>query len=90
MNNTMRIDEGKLKGILRESISVNDVHNFNYIIDSQNNVLNENNINRMLQWLKDCDCAFITAFRKELKDVRDMNATYLGPDEKNKWKIGRF
>ena len=43
----------------------------------------------MLQWLKDCDCAFITAFRNELKDVRDMEATYLGPDEKNKWQVGK-
>lgn len=85
----MIINDGRLKGILRESISVNDVYNFNYIIDSKNNVLNESNINRMLQWLKDCDCAFITAFRNELKDVRDMNATYLGPDKKNQWKIGK-
>jgi len=85
----MNMNESRLKGIVRESISVNEVHNFNYVIDAQNNVLNESNINRMLQWLKDCDCAFITAFRNELKDVRDMNATYLGPDENNKWAIGK-
>lgn len=89
MNNTMGINEDRIKGILRESISVNEVQNFNHIINSQNNVLNESNINRMLQWLKDCDCAFITAFRNELKDVRDMDATYLGPDKANKWKIGK-
>jgi hypothetical protein len=43
----------------------------------------------MLQWLKDCDCAFISAFRNELKDVKDMDATYLGPDDKNQWQIGK-
>ena len=41
----------------------------------------------MLQWLKDCDCAFITAFRNELKDVRDLELTYRGPDKN--WKVGK-
>ena len=94
----MNLDKNKLKNIVDESIKsvlnkakaisfINEVHNFNSIIDKSNKVLNESSINRMLQWLKDCDCAFISAFRNELKDVRDADATYLGPDKN--WKEGK-
>ena len=97
MNKTIRLNKSELKDIIRESVrevlctniedNLYEVRNFNNVITSGR--LDERSINRMLQWLKDCDCAFITAFRKELKDVRDMDATYLGPDEKNKWQVGK-
>ena len=97
MNKTIRLNKNELKDIIRESVrevlcaniedNLYEVRNFNNVITSGR--LDESSINRMLQWLKDCDCAFITAFRKELKDVRDMDATYLGPDEKNKWQVGK-
>lgn len=96
----VRLNERELKNIIHESVKnvlnerktnsfINEVRNFNTIIDKTNKTLNESSINRMLQWLKNCDCAFISAFRNELKDVRDMNATYLGPDDKNQWQIGK-
>ena len=62
-----------------------EILNFNDVITSRR--LDESSINRMLQWLKDCDCAFISAFRNELKDIRDINATYLGPDKD--WEEGK-
>lgn len=100
MEKIVRLNERKLKNIIHESVKnvlnerktnsfINEVRNFNSIIDKTNKTLNESSINRMLQWLKNCDCAFISAFRNELKDVRDMNATYLGPDDKNQWQIGK-
>ena len=55
-----------IKNIVREAIQktlLEDVTNFNNILNSKNKNLNESNINRMLHWLKGCDCAFITAFR---------------------------
>ncbi len=95
MRKIVHLNETELKNIINESVKnilnekktnsfINEVRNFNSIIDKTNKTLNESSINRMLQWLKNCDCAFISAFRKELKDVRDMEATYLGPDDKNK------
>ena len=72
-----------IKNIVREAIQktlLEDVTNFNNILNSKNKNLNESNINRMLHWLKGCDCAFITAFRKEFKDIRDKDATYFGPN----------
>ncbi len=100
MEKIVRLNERELKNIIHESVKIvlnerktnsfiNEVRNFNTIIDKTNKTLNESSINRMLQWLKNCDCAFISAFRNELKDVRDMNATYLGPDDKNQWQIGK-
>ena len=65
----------------------NEVYNFNNVIDKSNKSINENSIKRMLQWLKDCDCAFISAFRSELKDIREKESTYLGPDKD--WKEGK-
>ena len=56
-----------IKNIVREAIQktlLEDVTNFNNILNSKNKNLNESNINRMLHWLKGCDCAIITAFRK--------------------------
>ena len=64
-----------------------NVKNFNKVLCQSVEKLNESSINRMLQWLIDCDCAFITAFRNELKDVRDEKLTYLGPD--NDWQLGK-
>lgn len=64
-----------------------NVKNFNKVLCQSVEKLNESSINRMLQWLIDCDCAFITAFRNELKDVRDEELTYLGPD--NDWQLGK-
>jgi hypothetical protein len=100
MEKIVRLSERELKNIIHESVKkvlnerktdsfINEVRNFNSIIDKTDKTLNESSINRMLQWLKNCDCAFISAFRNELKDVRDMNATYLGPDDKNQWQIGK-
>lgn len=97
MKKTIRLNKNELRDIICESVkeilttnntdSLYEVRNFNDVIT--NGRLDESSINRMLQWLKDCDCAFITAFRNELKDVRDMEATYLGPDENNKWQVGK-
>ncbi len=100
MEKIVRLNERELKNIIHESVKnvlnerktnsfINEVRNFNSIIDKTIKALNESSINRMLQWLKNCDCAFISAFRNELKDVRDINATYLGPDDKNQWQIGK-
>ena len=93
MKKTIRLNKKQFNNIISESVEkiLNaknyDVYNFNNVING--NILNESSINRMLQWLKDCDCAFISAFRTELKDIRDMNATYLGPDEKEQWQVGK-
>jgi hypothetical protein len=97
MKKTIRLTKKEFNNIITESVkeilttnnsdSLYEVRNFNDVII--NGRLDESSINRMLQWLKDCDCAFITAFRNELKDVRDMEATYLGPDKKNKWQVGK-
>lgn len=93
MKKTIRLNKKEFNNIISESVEkiLNaknyDVYNFNNVING--NILNESSINRMLQWLKDCDCAFISAFRNELKDIRDMNATYLGPDEKEQWQVGK-
>lgn len=79
-----------IKNIIREEIQkmlLEDVTNFNNILNSKNRMLNESNINRMLHWLKGCDCAFITAFRKEFKDIRDKDATYFGPN--GDWEEGK-
>lgn len=79
-----------IKNIVREAIQktlLEDVTNFNNILNSKNKNLNESNINRMLHWLKGCDCAFITAFRKEFKDIRDKDATYFGPN--GDWEEGK-
>jgi hypothetical protein len=100
MEKIVHLNENELKNIIHESVKniinekktnsfINEVRNFNSVIDKSNTNLNESSINRMLQWLKDCDCAFISAFRNELKDVKDMDATYLGPDDKNQWQIGK-
>ena len=64
-----------------------NVKNFNKVLYQSVEKLNELSINRMLHWLIDCDCALITAFRNELKDVRDEKLTYLGPD--NDWQLGK-
>lgn len=66
---------------------IDEVRNFNNVIRDTKQRINESNINRMLQWLKDCDCAFISAFRSELKDIRDKKSTYLGPDKD--WEEGK-
>lgn len=63
------------------NLSNNHVRNFNNCLDKSNKSLNESNINRMLHWLKDCDCAFISAFRSELKDIKNKHLTYFGPDK---------
>ena len=96
MKKTIHLNERELMNIISESVrnvlsenrfsdSIYDVHNFNEIMEGKS--LNESSINRMLQWLKDCDCAFISAFRSELKDIRDKDSTYLGPD--NDWEVGK-
>ena len=94
MKKTIRLTESNLKNIICETIkevikgnNTDEVYNFNNVIDKSNESLNESSINRMLQWLRDCDCAFITAFRNELKDIRNVNSTYLGPDKN--WKVGK-
>lgn len=98
MEKIVHLNENELKNIIHESVKnilnekktnsfINEVRNFNSVIDKSNTNLNESSINRMLQWLKDCDCAFISAFRNELKDVRDMEATYRGPDKN--WEVGK-
>lgn len=100
MGNILHLNKSELKNIINKTVKkvlsegktnsfINEVRNFNSIIYKTNKTLNESSINRMLQWLKNCDCAFITAFRNELKDVRDMKATYLEPDDKNPWQIGK-
>lgn len=65
----------------------NEIVNFNHVIDKSNKKVNESSIKRMLQWLHDCDCAFISASRCELKDIRDEKSTYLGPNKD--WKEGK-
>ncbi len=65
----------------------NEIVNFNHVIDKSNKRVNESSIRRMLQWLIDCDCAFISASRSELRDIRDDKSTYLGPNKD--WKEGK-
>ena len=50
---------------------------FNNIV-YQRQVITESNINRLIKWLTTTDCGFITAFRKELKDIVNTNKTYFG------------
>lgn len=69
------------------NLSNNHVRNFNNCLDKSNKSLNESSINRMLHWLKDCDCAFISAFRSELKDIKNKHLTYFGPDKD--WQVGK-
>lgn len=64
-----------------------EIVNFNNVIDKSNKRINESSIKRLLQWLKDCDCAFISAFRSELNDIRDKKMTYLGPNKE--WEEGK-
>ena len=64
-----------------------DVTNFNNVLNRKNKELNESNINRMLHWLDNCDCAFISALRNELKNVKNGNATYFGPN--GDWEEGK-
>lgn len=65
----------------------NEIVNFNRVIDKSNKSVTESGIRRMLQWLIDCDCAFISASRSELRDIRDDKSTYLGPNKD--WKEGK-
>lgn len=65
-----------------------EIVNFNNVIGRSNKRIDESSIKRMLQWIHDCDCAFISAYRSELKDVRNKDATYLGPNKD--WKIGKL
>lgn len=80
-----------LRQVIRESINkvlTEDVVNFNNIINSRRGgTLTESSINRMLHWLKNCDCAFISAFRGTLKDIRDKDKTYMGPN--GDWEEGK-
>ena len=59
----------------------NEIVNFNRVIDKSNKRVNESSVQQMLQWLIDCDCAFISASRSELKDIRDGKSTYLGSNK---------
>ena len=97
MKQIIRLTENTLRRIVKDTVrnilsennrkynSVNEVHNFNDVV--LNRRVDESSVNRMLQWLKNCDCAFISAFRNELKDVKDTEKTYLGTD--NDYKIGK-
>ena len=98
MKRTIHLKESELKQMIAESVKrvikenktntyFNDVYNFNEILNKSNNTLNESNVKRMLHWLKNCDCAFISAFRNELKDIRDKETTYLGPNKD--WEEGK-
>ena len=97
MKKTTYLQESDLRRIIHKTVKttlhemyeyrVNEVRNFNNVIRDTKQRINESNINRMLQWLKDCDCAFISAFRSELKDIRDKKSTYLGPDKN--WEEGK-
>lgn len=98
MGEIVHLNKSELKNIIHETVKkvlsegktnsfINEVRNFNSIIDKTNKTLNESSINRMLQWLKDCDCVFISAFRNELKDVRSIKDTYRGPDKN--WEVGK-
>ena len=87
MNDSM-VDRTKVNdGITNSDGYDNEIVNFNNVIDKTNKRINESSIKRMLQWLKDCDCAFISAFRCELKDIRDKKLTYLGPNKD--WDEGK-
>ena len=87
MNDSM-VDRTKVNdGITHFDGYDNEIVNFNHVIDKSNKRVKESSIQRMLQWLRDCDCAFISASRSELKDIRDKNSTYLGPNKD--WKEGK-
>ena len=60
---------------------------FNNIV-YQRQVITESNINRLIKWLTTTDCGFITAFRKELKDIVNTNKTYFGKNEE--WREGHI
>ena len=97
----MKITESQLREIINESIKeifvdnmqnssskvniADEVKNFNNIVYARQN-LNESSINRMLSWLKDCDCVFVSAFRKELKDIKNDSKTYFGRN--HEWQEG--
>lgn len=97
MKKTTYSQESDLQHIIHKTVKtalhemyehrIDEVRNFNNVVRATKQCINESNINRMLQWLKDCDCAFISAFRSELKDIRDKNATYLGHNKD--WKVGK-
>jgi hypothetical protein len=98
MKRTIHLKESELKQMIAESVKrvikenktnayFNDVYNFNEILNKSNKTLDESNVKRMLHWLKNCDCAFISAFRNELKDIRDKETTYLGPNKD--WEEGK-
>lgn len=96
MKQTIRLSEEELKDIIKEviiketgkqKVISDNVKNFNNVVKKTNTALNESSINRMQEWLKNCDCAFISAFRGSLKDIRDKNATYFGPN--NDWEEGK-
>lgn len=97
MKKTTDLQESDLRRIIHKTVKtalhemyehrIDEVRNFNNVIRDTKQRINESNINRMLQWLKDCDCAFISAFRSELKDIRDKKSTYLGPDKD--WEEGK-
>lgn len=70
-----------------KDVILEDVRNFNSIVNGANKTINESGVNRMLQWLNDCDCAFITAFRKTFKDIRNRDKTYFGTN--GDWKEGK-
>lgn len=87
------LSEHDLQRVVKETVrrvfdaDVNEVYNFNNIMNKSNTTLNESSVNRMLHWLKGCDCAFISVFRTELKDIRDSNSTYFGPNKD--WEVGK-
>lgn len=96
MRKVIRLTEEELKGVIKEAILeetdkqklfFDNVKNFNNVVRKSNNRLTESSINRMQEWLRNCDCAFITAFRGSLKDIRDKNSTYFGPN--NDWQEGK-
>lgn len=87
MNDSM-VDRTKANdGISHIDSYDNKIVNFNHVIDKSNKMVNESSIKRMLRCLRDCDCAFISAFRSELKDIRDEKRTYLEPNKD--WKEGK-
>lgn len=92
MNKQINLSKSDIEDMITEKVNhilygIDEVNNFNDIFYRKNAKINESNINRMLQWLKDCDCAFISAFRNELKDIRNKKATYLGLDDN--WEEGK-
>ena len=76
-----KFDDAIKKKLLEE------VDNFNNVTRYKNE-LNEKSVNRMLYWICKCDCAFITAFRYKLKDIKNSDKTYYGPN--NEWVDGKI